>query len=413
MLPKNFEKDLNGFGESADVYEFGPFHLDTRERSLKHHGQIIPVKPKTFEILEVLAANINRVVTKEEMIESVWKDAYVEDANLSVHISTLRKILDQYEDSNVSIETIPKTGYRLKVKEEQENVSEPAAIDTTAPAATVSAYMPNHSFGFPTRPSARTIWTIFFAGLIIGILTAAAGFYWLQGHPVGASANPPKVHSFKTVQCSRDAAASSLEAGGCEEAVSAFTETANPNGNWSYGYTPRDDIANFNFFTRAQHNNHFGSPEVPVDTWSREDEWHPMILRNNSHLTIVIQEGFVVPPNMFEMHPGPNGERSTLRWTAPAAGHFRAQGQFRGLNTNTLPGCRTSTDALVVHNSEIRFSDNVEGYNIEKPFNLTFKVSKGDTIDFSVGYGANKNYECDSTGFSVMITTIALENSGR
>src|SRR5204863_8128441 len=95
----------------------------------------------------------------------------------------------------------------------------------------------------------RTLYAIFFAGLIIGILMAVAGFYWLQGNPVGAKANAPtQLHSFKTVRCSRDAGNSILSAGGCEEAVSAFSPIANPNGNWSYGYAPKDDLTSFILF---------------------------------------------------------------------------------------------------------------------------------------------------------------------
>ena len=139
--------------------------------------------------------------------------------------------------------------------------------------------------------------------------------------------------------------------------------------------------------------------------WSRDGEWHPLIIRNTSPLTILVQDGVILPPNMFEMHPGPNGERSVLRWTAPANGHFRVQGQFRGLNTSG----QTTTDAMIVHNSrETRFFENIDGFNIETPFDLTFKVSAGDTIEFSVGFGANRNYECDSTGFSVIVTTLSL-----
>ena len=413
MLPKipdndGYERNGHGF-----VYEFGAYRLIPAENLLLRNEQKLSLKPKALELLVFLVERNNRVVSKAEIIEGVWSDSFVEEANLPVHISALRKVFSGDED-HVSIDTLPKLGYRLKIEGEIRKVPVPNTELQAEETVNGNADDVPTSYERPKVRGRSRI--IFVLGLVVGLLAAAAIFYSFFGIPVRADhgagfdyVKTKKFHTFKTQSCPREASRSNLDAGGCDEAVTSFTLASNPNGNWSYGYTPIDDLSNFVLFQHAVHNNHFGSPEIPVDMWSRPDEWHPLILKNNSPLTILIQDGVVVPPNMFEMHPGPNGERSVLRWTAPSSGHFRAQGQFRSINTSG----ETTTDVMIVVNgNHIRSSDTVDGYNIEKPFDLTFELSAGETLDFSVGYGLNKNYECDSTGFSVMITTISLEGSG-
>src|SRR6185436_16319433 len=110
-----------------------------------------------------------------------------------------------------------------------------------------------------------------------------------------------------------------------------------------------------------------------------------LVLKNTSNVVYVVQGAVVIPPSMFELHPGANGERSVVRWIAPAAGHYRMQGQFRGINGSGY----TTTDVAVIENGSIvRFSADVEGFNFEHPFDLTFKAAAGNTVDFSVGYGS-------------------------
>lgn len=409
-IPNNGVNERNGHGV---VYEFGSYRLNPSENLLLRNEEKLHLKPKALELLVFLVDRNNRVVSKSEIIEGVWRDSFVEEANLAVHVSALRKVFSGNEDQ-VSIETLPRLGYRLKVEGEVRKTSVPNIELRTE--GVINGSVDNALPGNKPHKLVGRSRAMFSIGLIVGLIFAGTIFYSFYGYPVRADREAgfdyiktKKFHNFKTLSCPREASLSNLEPGGCEEAVAVFSSTSNPNGNWSYGYTPLDDISNFVLFTHAVHNNHYGSPDIPVDWWSRPDEWHPLILKNTSHLTIVIQDGLVVPPNMFEMHPGPNGERSVLRWTAPASGHFRAQGQFRGLNTNG----ETTTDVLIVINgNQTRLSDIVDGYNIEKPFDLTFALSAGSTIDFSVGFGTNKNYECDSTGFSVIITTIALEGNG-
>jgi Tol biopolymer transport system component/DNA-binding winged helix-turn-helix (wHTH) protein len=94
-------------------YEFGPFRLDAAEHIVLRDGQIIPLTPKIFETLLVLVENSGHVVDKDELLQKVWSDTFVEETNLTKNISILRKILSDGDAGKSFIETIPKRGYRF------------------------------------------------------------------------------------------------------------------------------------------------------------------------------------------------------------------------------------------------------------------------------------------------------------
>jgi Tol biopolymer transport system component/DNA-binding winged helix-turn-helix (wHTH) protein len=96
---------------SSGIYEFGPFRLDLEQRLLTRSGQVLPLAPKTFDLLVLLAQRPRHAFSKQELISALWPDTFVEEANLSFQISTLRKALSDGEAQ--WIETIPKHGYRF------------------------------------------------------------------------------------------------------------------------------------------------------------------------------------------------------------------------------------------------------------------------------------------------------------
>lgn len=93
------------------IYEFGDFGLDTSRRHLIRKGEAVALAPKTFDLLLLLLESGGRALTKAELMHSLWPDSFVEEANLSFQISTLRKTLG--EDGSKWIETIPRHGYRF------------------------------------------------------------------------------------------------------------------------------------------------------------------------------------------------------------------------------------------------------------------------------------------------------------
>lgn len=103
--------EIEMHSESDGLYEFKTFRLDVAERSLTNAGVKLPVTPKAFSILVILVANAGHVVTKEDLIQLVWPDSFVEEANLARTIHTLRRTLG--ENGEKLIETVSKKGYRF------------------------------------------------------------------------------------------------------------------------------------------------------------------------------------------------------------------------------------------------------------------------------------------------------------
>ena len=100
-------------GELAKhFYEFGPFRLNQQQRLLLRDGDVVPLTPKAVDLLLVLVENSGHVLGKEELMKQVWPDSFVEEANLSHHVFTLRKALGEDGEGRY-IETIPRRGYRF------------------------------------------------------------------------------------------------------------------------------------------------------------------------------------------------------------------------------------------------------------------------------------------------------------
>ena len=92
-------------------YEFGPFGLDLDRRVLTRDHQALPLPPKTFDLLALLVQSPGHAFSKQELMNALWPDTFVEEANLSFQISVLRKALG--DDAALWVETVPKHGYRF------------------------------------------------------------------------------------------------------------------------------------------------------------------------------------------------------------------------------------------------------------------------------------------------------------
>jgi len=119
--------------DAASGYRFGPFHLDVRERRLQRGDSVIPLRLKVFDTLRVLVEHSGRLLTKDELMETVWPDAVVEENNLNHNISTLRKVLGEQATGQRYIETVPRVGYRF-VAEVTNASGVTSALDPAPPA---------------------------------------------------------------------------------------------------------------------------------------------------------------------------------------------------------------------------------------------------------------------------------------
>lgn len=79
--------------ESAPIYRFGRFFVDAREQRLTREGSPIPITPKVFDTLVTFLRNPGLLLTKDDLLHAIWPDTAVEEANLTVNVSTLRRLL--------------------------------------------------------------------------------------------------------------------------------------------------------------------------------------------------------------------------------------------------------------------------------------------------------------------------------
>lgn len=119
-------------------YEFANFRIDGDLCALLQDGRTVPLTPKAFDTLLLLVENRGRLLEKELMMQRLWPDAVVEEANLANNISLLRKILGDRADA---IQTVPRRGYRFVgdvrvIGEEADVAPPPPAVRLYVIAAT-------------------------------------------------------------------------------------------------------------------------------------------------------------------------------------------------------------------------------------------------------------------------------------
>ena len=95
------------------IFEFGDFILAPKERLLLRGGEPVPLTPKAFDVLIVLVSRSGHLVSKDDLLHEVWPDRFIEEVNLTVHISALRKALDRDRNGVGMIQTVPTHGYRF------------------------------------------------------------------------------------------------------------------------------------------------------------------------------------------------------------------------------------------------------------------------------------------------------------
>jgi DNA-binding winged helix-turn-helix (wHTH) protein/TolB-like protein len=95
------------------LYEFGPFVLDLGRHVLVRDGKCVALTPKTFDVLVILVENSDRMLSKSELMKSLWPKSFVEESNLTQQISMIRKALGENAGETPYIVTVQGRGYRF------------------------------------------------------------------------------------------------------------------------------------------------------------------------------------------------------------------------------------------------------------------------------------------------------------
>ena len=144
---------MEGTQQTKGLWEFGPYRLDPNARVLFRDREIVPLTPKVLDTLVVLVERAGQLVSKEELLRSVWPDSFVEESNLAQNIAVLRKMLGKSMDDGPFIETISKRGYRFVApveragSAEEVEPSEPECNAVTPLGQTISHYRIGRKLG--------------------------------------------------------------------------------------------------------------------------------------------------------------------------------------------------------------------------------------------------------------------------
>jgi hypothetical protein len=174
------------------------------------------------------------------------------------------------------------------------------------------------------------------------------------------------------------------------DAVKDWSAQSNPNGTWSYGYVTSWG-ATFTLYEVS------GSNWPGISFWVRQLGVPPDVGHNDTKKQIC-GETWCIPPKYLHFHPGPDGEISVLRWTAPDSATYTFRVRSEGLDW-----LAPSTIFYIVQNSqEVLLQAPVNSYKQAAKWNpKPIRLTQGETIDFMVAVG--DHYYCDSTGVAVKI----------
>ena len=138
-----------------------------------------------------------------------------------------------------------------------------------------------------------------------------------------------------------------------------------------------------------------------LDFWRSPAGQEPWVTLNSSNVPIETPFHFTWPARQVAIHPGPRGEYSAVRWTAPSADRYSVEAAFQGLANAT-------TDVHLLHNGQPLFEArlNLENNPNSARHSAQLTLARGDTVDFVVGWG-NGNYGSDSTALDATIKSDA------
>lgn len=209
-LECNAERPLNpGVTRSR---RFGAFVLDEDGRELRRDGQPVPLVGKPFELLLAFTRNPGRLLTKAELMDTLWPGTAVEESNLTQTVFVLRKALGQEADSGTFIQTMPRQGYKFVVP-----VTE-GPLEVTFEERTRSSLVVESEAVTPRRWQSR--WA--FAGVAVAALAVGAWF-WVARNRAGLAARVETVVVLPFVNLSGSVDEEYLSDGFTEEVTAALT----------------------------------------------------------------------------------------------------------------------------------------------------------------------------------------------
>lgn len=162
------------------TYEFGPYLLDVAAFRLCREGRALAVEPKALELLIFLIEQRERLLTKNEILQEVWKEVFVTENTLARAVAILRRVLEDNPSSPQYIETVPRRGYRFigavtvysssEAKAEVDSPTPPvesSALDTEPETVAQQADFLGTQTGASFHKAGRFLWMVLSICLVI------------------------------------------------------------------------------------------------------------------------------------------------------------------------------------------------------------------------------------------------------
>ena len=165
--PSAFLSDAEGASDRVRFYEFDRFRIDTKRRLLTRDGEPIVIKAKALDTLVLLVQHAGRLLEKEELMNRLWPDTAVEEANLTQNIFEVRKALGEVPGEQRFIATVARRGYRF--------VADVRAIGDEASARDDVAAADGHSSAPLVGAEAFERRRVIYAGVAAAIVLSLVG----------------------------------------------------------------------------------------------------------------------------------------------------------------------------------------------------------------------------------------------
>ena len=196
------------------AFSFDRFELDVDRRLLSMDGEAVNISSKAFDLLAALVENHGRTLSKNDLLDRVWENQFVEENNLTVHVAALRRVLGEIKGKHRFIVTVPGKGYRFvsEVEElhtseivvassefqrlvvEEETDEDPASADSTDLSIELEEINKNETTHAVPTGRFRTIAAVI---AIPAVLIVSGLVYWLYfAAPTGVSEPPFRQSAF-------------------------------------------------------------------------------------------------------------------------------------------------------------------------------------------------------------------------
>lgn len=192
--------------ETKAVYQFDAFTLDVAERRLWCGDEPIQLTPKQFDLLTYFVSNAGRIAKKNDILDAVWPDTFVEENTLARNVSWLRKLIETDGSGRKLIETVPKIGYRFTSEATQADQDEVLIVEEQ----TIHYFRGEETITQTTLPTRRfsPAFAVAVTAVLLTVL-AASGYSLYRsataGNGQGPDALAAKQHSLLAATSDRNA----------------------------------------------------------------------------------------------------------------------------------------------------------------------------------------------------------------